>query len=273
MTRLPRFLPAALRRGGALPLLAGLVLALAGCATVEPPPSPTLPAPEWESKPLIESLAQRNDRLRTLRALAQVNYAGPEGRHGFQEAVIVQRPDRLRLDTLTFLGAILIFTATDQEVVGYHPREGVYVRGHPTPENLRRYTQIPLELEEITKLLMGLPPVDAAAPWQSHGNTLSQPRAGGGRDVLTFGSHQPVPSRWERYNQDGALELSAQFQEYTDTKAGLFPLHLVLEAPAQKRKLEIRYKDPELNDGIPPEQFVQQIPAHAKEVPIEAVGD
>ena len=52
--------------------------------------------------------ANATEQFRSLRALAQVDYAGPEGKHGFQEAVLVQRPDRLRLETLTFLGAILI---------------------------------------------------------------------------------------------------------------------------------------------------------------------
>jgi hypothetical protein len=46
-----------------------------------------------------------------------------------------------------------------------------------------------------------------------------------------------------------------------------------MEAPLQKKKLGIRYQEPEVNGAIPSEQFTQQIPAHVKEVPIEAVGD
>lgn len=273
MTRCPRVRPPIDARRAAAALLACVAVALAGCATVKPPAPPSPPVPQWDSARLIESLAQRNESFLSLRALAQVNYAGPEGKHGFQEAVIVQRPDRLRLDTLTFLGAILIFTATEQEIIGYHPREGVYVRARPTPENLRRYTQIPLELEEITKVLTGLPPVDPATSWQQSGNTLSRRRDDGGRDVLTFASHEPVPTTWERTDKQGNVILRADFNQHTATAAGLFPLELALEAPAQKRKLNIRYQDPELNVAVPPEQFVQQIPAHAKEVPIEAVGD
>jgi hypothetical protein len=257
----------------ALSLVTLLLFGLAGCATVAKAPTPKLPAPQWESAKLIEALKQRNQQFRSLRSLAQVNYAGPEGKHGFQEAVFVQRPDRLRLDTLTFLGAILIFTANDKEVIGYHPREGVFVRGQPTPDNLRRYTQIPLELGEITMLLTGLPPVDPGASWKQDGNKLSASANGGKRDVLTFESHEPVPTKWERFNGEGKLELSAQFDNYTATPAGLFPLGLILEAHAQKRKLNLRYNEPEVNGKIPPDQFTQQIPAHAKEVPIEAVGD
>ena len=249
------------------------LIGLAGCATVKPPAVPKPPVPQWELSKLIESLKQRNEQLRSLRALAQVDYAGPEGKHGFQEAVIVQRPDRLRLETLTMLGAILIFTANDKEIIGYHPREGVFVRGAPTRDNLRRYTQIPLELQEITMVLLGLAPVDGAAAPKQEGNKLIFSANNGKRDVLSFESHEPVPTKWERYNADGKLELSAQFNDYVSTPQGLFPQALILEAQLQKKKLSIRYKEPELNGTIPSELFSQQIPAHAKEVPIEAVGD
>ncbi|HEX9787554.1 MAG TPA: DUF4292 domain-containing protein [Candidatus Binatia bacterium] len=250
-----------------------LALGLGGCAAVAPPHAAEPPAPEWDSSQLIESIKQRDEMFRSLRALAQVDYAGPEGKHGFQEAVIVQRPDRLRLETLTFLGAILIFTANDREILGYHPREGVFVRAQPTRENLRRYTQIPLELREITMLLMGLPPIDTDAPWKQEGNTLIFVANGRARDALTFEAHEPVPTRWERFNADGKVELSAQLSDYVATAAGLFPRLIRLESPSQKKKLSMRYQEPELNPTPASDLFTQQIPAHAKEVPIEAVGD
>ena len=190
----------------------------------------------------------------------------------FKKLFIVQRPDRLRLETLTFLGAILIVTANDKEIIGFHPREGVFVRGAPTKENLRRYTQIPLELKEITTLLSGLPPVDANATPTLEGNTLIFAQNGRKRDALTFDLQQPVPSKWERFNAEGKVELSAQFSNYVSTPAGLFPQRIVFEAPLQKKKVEIRYQEPEINGTIPAELFSQQKPANAQEVPIEAVG-
>lgn len=254
-------------------IFATLLVGLFGCTTVTPPTAPKPPVPQWESSQLLESLRQRSEKFRSLRALAQVDYDGQEGKHGFQEAVIVQRPDRLRLETLTLLGAILIVTASDGEIVGYHPREGVFVRGQPTPDNLRRYTQIPLELQEVTMLLVGLPPVDASATWQQEGNTLIFSANGRKREVLAFESHQPVPTKWQRFNDDGKVEFSAEFNDYIASPPGLFPQAIILEAHLQKKKLRIRYKEPEFNAAISPELFSQQIPAHVKEVPIEAVGD
>jgi uncharacterized protein DUF4292 len=265
--------PGALLRSFVHFSLAVLLFGLGACTTVAPPAAPKPPVPQWEPDKLTASLKQRAEKFRSLRALAQIDYAGPEGKHGFEEAVIVQRPDSVRLETLTFLGAILIFTANDKEMLGYHPREGVFVRAQPAKENLRRYTQISLDLREVTLLLLGLPPIDANASGKQEGNTLVFSSNGRKRDVLTFDSPEPVPTRWERFNDNGQVELSAQFNDYVATSSGLFPQTVMSEAPLQKKKLSIRYKEPEFNGSIPPELFTQQIPAHAKEVPIEAVGN
>ena len=220
---------------------------------------------------MLGSLTQRREQFHSVRALAQVEYSGPEGKHGFQEVVVIERPDRLRLETLSYLGAILIVTANDREIIGYHPREGVFVRGARTKENMLRYTQIPLELDEITSLLIGLPPVGSSTPKQE-GNTLVFSTDGQKKDAVTFEAQQPVPTKWERFDGSGALEMSAQFSDYISTSAGLFPSKITIEARAQKKKVEIRYQEPELNAKISADLFTQQKPPHAQEVPIEMIG-
>jgi hypothetical protein len=250
-----------------------IALLFSACSTtVRPPALPPPLAAQWESAQLIEAMRQRRDRLRSVRALARVNYAGPEGKQGFEEAVLVQRPDRLRLETLTMLGAILIVTANDREMIGYYPREGVMVRGRASKENLLRYTQIPLELDEITALLAGLPPVAPSAPYRQEGNVLTFSPNGIKRDTLTFASKDAVPTKWERFNGNGAVEIMAQFADYIATPAGLFPSRIYVEAPAQNRKLDIRFQEPELNGAIPAESFSQTTPPHVQEIPIEAIG-
>jgi len=246
---------------------------LSACTTaVAPPILPQLAAPQWESSKLIEAISQRREQFRSLRALARINYAGPDGKQGFDEAVLVQRPDRLRLETLSMLGAILIVTANDKEIIGYHPREGVLVRGPSSKANLLRYTQIPLELDEITALLAGLPPVDGAMAWRQEGNALIFSVNGLRKDSVVFESQLPVPTKWQRFNGSGAVELTALFSDYITTPAGLFPSKINLDAPLQSKKLEIRFQEPELNATIAADSFSQQKPAHVQEIPIEAIG-
>lgn len=268
------------RRAGAISFrsrrfffLTTFAVLLSACTTVVAPPSmPQLPAPEWESTKLIEAISQRRAQVHSLRALARINYAGPEGKHGFDEAVLVERPDRLRLETLSMLGAILIVTANAKEIIGYHPREAVFVRGQSSKANLLRYTQIPLELDEITALLAGLPPVDVSTPWRQEGNSLIFSDSGLRKDSVAFESQLLVPTKWQRFNGSGAVELTAHFSDYIATSAGLFPSKINLDAPLQGKKLEIRFQEPELNATIPADSFSQQKPAHVQEIPIEMIG-
>ena len=246
---------------------------MVGCATVPPSPAkPQLPPKQWQVGELIDSLGERHNQLRSLRALARLDYAGPDGKGNVQEAVLVQRPDRLRLETLTFLGAILIVTVNDREIIGYHPREGIFVRGPRTKENLFRYTQIPLELAEITALLLGLPPVDTGAPVRQEGTALVFSPNGRKQDAVTFEAQTPVPTKWERFNDAGTVELSAQFSDYIRTPTGPFPARIQIEAQLQNRKLEIRYQQPEVNASLSPEIFTQEKPAHAEELRLETLG-
>ena len=217
-------------------------------------------------------MERRRNEFRSLRALARVEYAGPDGKRQFQEAILVQRPDRLRLETLSFLGAILIVTVNDREMVGYQPREDLFLRGRPSRKNLFRTLQIPLELDEITALLIGLPPVDPKVPATLQGHTLVFSSNGQKRDEVDFEFSAPVPTGWKRFDETGEILVSAQFADYVSTAAGLFPSRVSVSAPLQAKRLEIHYEKPELNISFQAGLFSQQKPANVKELPFEALG-
>lgn len=258
-------------------ILAALLLCiLTGCTTAIVAPVPSqAPTRQWNPGELIEALRQRAEQFRSLRALARLDYTGPEGKNGFQEAILVQRPDRLRLETLSFLGAIMIVTVNDKEILGYLPREGAFLRGERSTENLRRLTKIPLglEMKEVTALLLGLPPVNTRAAPQQNGNSVIFSSVNGGQDVVTFDTNEAVPSQWERRTAGGEADITVKFADYTATPVGLFPSRIAIESTVQKRQLQIHYQEPELNATLPTELFTQQKPANVKELPIEALGE
>jgi outer membrane lipoprotein-sorting protein len=251
-----------------------LLSVIAGCAQLGRVPTPSIDGPPvepWSHDKLVQALGQRLEQFQSLRSLATISYSGPEGRRAFDEAILVKRPNRLRLETLSALGAILVVSAGPQELVGFHPREGLFFRGKPSRENLLRYTQIPLELEEIADLLIGLPPVHMRAPWEGEGNSLFRDLEDGRRDVVTFDLKLGIPTRWERLTPDGARELSAVLSEFLPTPVGLFPARISLEAHSQKKRLEIRYREPELNVELSPDLFVQEKPPYVKEIPMDSL--
>jgi hypothetical protein len=163
-------------------------------------------------------------------------------------------------------------TVNADQIAGLHPREGLYIRGKSSKENLFHYTQIPLELQEMTQLLMGLAPVTSAGGWQIGGNSLYRSITGQGKEIVVFDLAREVPVRWYRLSENGSPELSAAFENFATTSAGLFPLRIKLETGAQERSLEIIYQEPEINVELAASFFVQEKPPNVKEVPIEALG-
>jgi len=178
----------------------------------------------------------------------------------------------LRLETLSPLGATLIVTADGNEVIGFHPREALFFRGRSSKENLLRYTQIPLELEEVTALLMGLPPVNLQSGWGAQGDSIYRDMGEGGRETIAFDPVLGVPVKWERSGRDGDIELSALFSDFFPTPAGPFPLKISLEAHPQEIRVEIHYQEPEVNVTLPFPLFVQERPGNARELPLESLG-
>jgi hypothetical protein len=253
----------------------GIFVEILSCAPIAPekiPLSDSAPSTSSDPQELVRSLAERFRRFRSLRALASVYYSGTDGRGGFQEAILVQRPNRLRLETLSPLGAILIVTVDADEVAGFHPREGLFYRGRSSKENLFRYIQIPLELQEVTSLLLGLPPVQIQGQWEKTGNDIYREIERGGRDIVTFDPRLEIPIKWERLNLNGNTEMSALFFDFFSSPAGPFPLKISFEAHTQQVHLEIQYQEPELNAMLPLTLFSQKKPTNAKEIPLESLG-
>ena len=252
-------------------LLTVFFIGILGCTPITPL-SQSIPRKSQDPAGLSSILAQRADRFRSIRSLARVYYWDREEQGGFQEAILIHRPNRLRLETLSNFGAILIVTADEDEVVGYHLREGIFYRGRSSKENLLRYTQIPLELGELTALLLGLPPVNVHGHWKREGNSLYRENAAGGKEVVVFHPTLNVPTEWERSGPEGEAELTAIFSDFFSTSAGLFPLKISLEVHALERRLEVLYEGPEVNVALPASYFALQKPDHVRELPLESLG-
>lgn len=246
----------------------GVAVLLAGCAVQEPAPTPA-PAPRPEPNPRLPVLlSERSDSFRSLRSLARIRYQAGDRKGGFDAAVLVRRPHRLRLEAFSLVGAALILTADDGMVTGFLPSEARYYRARTSRRNLFRATQLLLELDEMVALMLGLPPVDAKAAWDIGARVLRRVRADGTTDILTFDADGAAPIRWQRLSPSGKPWYIATFEDFSDTPMGRFPLSIRLETPPLKRSYEIRYDSPELNVTLPESHFVQELPEGVVRIPL-----
>jgi outer membrane lipoprotein-sorting protein len=250
-------------------------LFFAGCATVRPPllhaPPATLPA----AADLEASLRQRREAVSSLRALARLRYHDPHESSSSRQAIVVQRPDHVRVEVLSLLGAVFLLTADGDTLTAYVPGERTVYRGPATPENLWRYTRLWLPVEELVDIVLGTPSVpvdprgrvgfDSATGW-----IRLQHDTGHGTQAIWFGDGQ-LPVAAERRDAEGTLTWQTRYAGYAERDGLAVATHVDLELPRWSRTMELDFEDVDVNPAVDRALFALQPPPGSKLVNLDSV--
>src|SRR5206468_3129263 len=75
-----------------------------------------------------------------------------------REAVLVRRPDAIRIDVLSPFGLALAVGVKGDLLWAYPPARGTRYEGRATPANLVRFLGAPIEVADVVDVLLGVPP-------------------------------------------------------------------------------------------------------------------
>lgn len=251
------------------------LVVLSGCAgrqRVSPVAAPalgSLPA----ATALIQSLDERRLALRSVRAYARLRYTSPELSRHAKQIILAARPDRLRFEVLSPLGAVFVLTASHGRLAAYARNESTVYRGAASPANLERYTTIDLPLSSAIDLLLGTPPLGPDGPLVVSRDGIDvQLRQDGGTSarVLWFDA-QLDPIRYEQHDANGRVLLRAEFGTYIDAGGVRLPTRLSLQTPAAQRRVDIELREPEVNPALAEALFALDTPRGSREVDLDQV--
>jgi outer membrane lipoprotein-sorting protein len=233
--------------------------------------APRLPATTPTAERLVETLAERRAALRSIRGFAQIAYETGDDNLGARHAVLVRSPDHFRLEVLSPFGALAVIATDARELVVYARREAKIYRGPASAASVGAYTQVPVEVADVTSILLGSPPDrsvtgpmtvtrdDAAKAFK-----LTMPVAGG-RQLVWFDPETLVPVASETPLGDG-LRLRVAFGEYRDIGTFRFPHAIDMQAEPGARVVRVRYATPSVNTDIadnlfrfPPREGLQEL--------------
>ncbi|MCM2263664.1 MAG: DUF4292 domain-containing protein [Desulfuromonadales bacterium] len=237
---------------------------LSGCATL---PAPQLKAPvasDFGRTLLNEHLSRRTEN-RTLQGIARIRVQTPERTVSGTQVLLVEEPARLRAETLSPFGTpLLLMTANDTEINVLVPGDNRFYQGRATPENLGRFTRLPLRLADLVSILLFRPPLidyQSLETFQlSDGGWMAVLEAGQRRQELLFDVGQHLSG--VRYFHGGELQLRLAYGDF-DATPQLFPHRIELELPQQKTQASLVFKELEVNRQILPEVFALVPPAGA----------
>ena len=249
---------------------------IAGCTATLPVRPRAAPAALPSAAELEAVLAARRDAVRSLRALARLRYHDSEQSVTSREAIVVARPDRLRVEVLSVFGTVFLLVADDGEMTAYARNENTVYRGQASPQNLQRYVRLGLPVDELVDIVLGTPPPRTGRAHVSFDEAAGAIRL---RRLLNEGaqtvwfSNATLPVATEEVGADGAARWRATFTEYEDHGGVPIATRIGINLPAWSQSIEIALQDIEVNPTLDHSAFAFQAPSGSKVVELAPLAD
>ncbi|MCB9507880.1 MAG: hypothetical protein H6698_06120 [Myxococcales bacterium] len=239
-----------------------------------PPPDDALDDPVA----VFEAMLDRLELVQSARILATLEYYGPDGRVRGTEAVLARAPASLRMEAISpFDTTLYAFMVHDGALAYLDLRENLFVSGSATPENISRFVPFALSAEDLVRVLLGGPPLDAADPdpdtysvrWDDRAGAyaLTMPAVAGGTLTLqvAHGTWTVVGARLEDAAGDVVFDLREG--NFATVAAGdaetTMPRVLRLRMPASDIDISLELDRIELNAELDSALFVLDPPPGA----------
>ena len=219
-------------------------------------------------------LRQRRDALQSLRGLARLRYRDPHESGSARQAIVVQRPDHVRVEVLALFGTAFLLVADGNAISAYVPDERTLYRGPATPENLWRYTRLWLPIEDLVDIVLATPRMAADAATTvsldaTDGKVSLQGQTTAGTQLVWFGDRQePVAS--EDRDANGEVRWQAHYSNYESRDGLAVATHILLQLPRWERTMELDLQDVDVNPSLDGALFALQPPPGSKLVNLES---
>jgi hypothetical protein len=234
-------------RGRAVALVAAVLVA--GCVPRRPAP----PLRPMTAEGLLSALAARRNAVTSVRARARVRSRLTAV--GSRQALLVRRPEAVRIDVLHPFGLALALGAQDGLLWAYRPDEATRYQSAATAENLRRLLGTPVAVPDVVDVLLGVPPARSVAGTPSLATTatgeyrLTLPIPGGVQTLRFAGDTLDVLGA-EEVRADGTV-LRVVFGDYRDG----FPHAIAVASPTTDGEMALALDAVEPNAVIDPALF------------------
>jgi len=237
------------------------LLAATACAT-----APSAPPPQGST---LDTLLDPEAGRRTLRGLATVRVAGPQGGGSFSQVVVVVLPDRARLEVQTAVGttALVLALAGEQLTVHSYVRHE-YTLAPATRGSLERLAGIPVPPGPLLRLLAGLAPLplrrdDPRLQLEPEGEGFRLESVDGALWQRLWTDRQGYLTRGE-VAQFGETLFRFSLGDRRPVDGSLFPFSLAVEEAGGGRRLSLAYESVRLNEPVPGDLFELPRPADGR---------
>lgn len=237
------------------------VLLLSACATV--PPTRPLPPDDPRPQAFVDDLADLAEQRRSLRGVARLAVDSEDGEVSIRanQRLVIERPDRLRIEVLGFLSATAAVLATDGERYEFFLADDrSYQSGPVHPHLLWEVSRIALPPKEVVDLLLGAPLPDVEyrlGPALVFGDgrievMLVDPE---GKQLRTVSFDKMGLLRRVDVFARGRVAWTAHFDDYAGVDERFFAHTLFVEFISARTTAEVSLREVEINPDLQVDVF------------------
>jgi len=227
-------------------------LALAACATSEGPPFRPIAGEEDALHARFAAATRDAEARQALRATGKLRVKSKDGTVSVQEVVLVQRPARMRLESLNVLGQAQSVFILDDDLFRFFDGQRVE-DGDTKADTLRERLGLTLEPSEAIRALLAEPLASDWPPREILGRGDERELRGATQSVR-FAAGGEL-SRLSALDARGQVRWQAEYDEWRDVPGGRYPFSLVLSFPETSLRAELELTQVELNPKLDPALF------------------
>jgi hypothetical protein len=241
--------------------LLAVALLLAGCPR---PPPLDFGAHGRLTDPAValEALRARREKARSVNGEARTLVETPDGSGRLTQFVVAERPNRFRIESLSFFGSPLAVMASDGQTFRLHDLEnGQFFEQPADAASLARLVPLRIPVAELVDLLVGTPPLlegevrrfELVPEWRAYQLWL-----GRGEEIQELGL-DPATLRplWVAFRDRPMLSpYRADFEQYEGDEDR--PRVVKLRSPDGKTRVELNWRERELDEPVDERVFVLQ---------------
>jgi outer membrane lipoprotein-sorting protein len=224
-------------------------LLLSACTLFGRPPAFEPIAGEDEAmRARVESVVAAANTRQTLRAVGKLRIEGPRGSGSVKQVVLVERPARLRLESLNPLGQAATLLVTDGARFSFFDGKALE-DGEVSTQVLRERLGLALSPDDAVLALLVAPREPLVWPARAVRARGAEREVVLGSQSLRFGENGELAAI-DTLDANGALEWSAEYEGWHDVPGGRYPAWLSLWFPATRLRAELELSSVELNPTL-----------------------
>ena len=245
------------------PLLLVFILMFVGCQPRVEPVAPHLLKDSITTGYILKRLKDRAGEIKNLKSFARTTFLSQKLKQTFRQTLIIQNNRSIRVDTYGLFGqAMGVFTYHKGRTVFFNPANGRYYSRLEVESLMEKMLGTGLDFREHLRVFTGhIPRLEFLKVLDSRLNSdrtqyilrLTDIQRGGSVTIL-FSAMTLLPFEMTRKLGEHII-YSVKWQEYAKVGDHDFPHLVTLSFPEQQETIRVKYKNPVINQELPPDTF------------------